>query len=88
MLILVSDHSMDTMPQKISLTDALTGGGIPTTGSSSSRPGARTRLPRRPQAPSRFELLKKMREVALATPGVADAYYREPNPRDAGRCAR
>jgi hypothetical protein len=34
------------------------------------------------ESPNRFELLKRMRETALAVPGVAEALYREPNPAD------
>ena len=85
-LIIVSDHSMDTVPQKISLTDALTGGGIPDTAFTIVQAGSADYVylaDRRAQ--SRFALLKRMRQIALATPGVADAFYREPNPRDANR---
>ncbi len=32
----------------------------------------------------RHELLRRMREAALSTPGVAEAFYREPNPVDGG----
>ena len=85
-LIIVSDHSMDTVPQKVSLTDALTGGGIPDTAFTIVQAGSADYVylaDRRAQ--SRFALLKRMRQIALATPGVADAFYREANPRDANR---
>ena len=36
------------------------------------------------RADGRFELLKRMRESALATDGVSEALYREPNPADGG----
>jgi hypothetical protein len=35
-------------------------------------------------SPNRFELLKRMRAQALATSGVQEALYREPNPADGG----
>ena len=85
-LMIVSDHSMDTVPQKISLTDALTAGGIPDSAFTIVQAGSAdyVYLADR-KAQSRFALLKRMRKIALATPGVSDAFYREPNPRDANR---
>ena len=85
-LIVVSDHSMDTVPQKISLTDALTAGGIPESAFTIVQAGSAdyVYLANR-KAQSRFALLKRMRNIALATDGVAEAYYRESNPRDADR---
>ena len=35
-------------------------------------------------SPNRFDLLKRMRAQALATDGVQEALYREPNPADGG----
>jgi hypothetical protein len=86
-LILVSDHSMDTTTQKLSLTEAFTAAGIPETefvalnneGSSDF-----VYLADR-EAATRYELLRRMREIALAQPGVTEALYREPNPLDGGK---
>lgn len=85
-MILVSDHSMDTVPQKVSLTDALTGGGIDESQFLVVQAGSAdyVYLANRRSA-GRFALLKRMRQIALATPGVSSAFYREPNPRDGGR---
>ena len=85
-LILVSDHSMDTVPMKFSLTDALTGGGIDESDFLVIQAGSAdyVYLANR-RAANRFALLKRMRQVALATPGVTGAFYREPNPQDGGR---
>ena len=85
-LILVSDHSMDSVPQKVSLTDALTGGGIDESQFLVVQAGSSdyVYLANR-KAAGRFALLKRMREIALATPGVSSAFYREPNPRDGGQ---
>ena len=85
-LILVSDHSMDTVPMKFSLTDALTGGGVDESDFRVIQAGSAdyVYLANR-RAGNRFALLKRMRQIALATPGVTAAYYREPNPQDGGR---
>ena len=85
-LIVVSDHGMDTVPQKISLTDALTAGGIPDTSFTVVQAGSAdyVYLADR-KARSRFALLKRMRQIALATPGVTEAFYRESNPQDGDR---
>jgi Type I phosphodiesterase / nucleotide pyrophosphatase len=87
-LILVSDHSMDTTLQKVNAMSRLTGAGIPESEFLAVQNGsvdfiylADRRAPRAP----RNELLKQMRAAALASPGVADALYRRPNPRDGGR---
>jgi predicted AlkP superfamily pyrophosphatase or phosphodiesterase len=86
-LILVSDHSMDSMSRKLSLTDAFTSAGIGASQfvalNNESSIDFIYLADRRSRA--RFELLKRMREVALAQPGVTEALYREPNPADGGR---
>ena len=85
-LILLSDHSMDTTSSKVSLTEALTDAGVPEAQFVAlNNEGSvdfvyladRT-------SPDRFELLKRMREIIVAQPGVAEAFYREPNPADGG----
>ena len=84
-LILLSDHSMDTTLQKTNLKSAFTAGAIAPTDYVVVQNGSvdlvyladRT-------SPNRFDLLKRMRAQALATEGVQEALYREPNPADGG----
>ena len=82
-LILLSDHSMDTTVQKTNLTSAFEGDGISGDGFVVVQNGSvdMVYLADR-QAPGRFALLHKMRKRALATDGVNEALYREPNPED------
>ncbi len=87
-LMIVSDHSMDEVPQKVNLTSALAGGGVPedsyvalnNEGSVDFIYLADRTAPRA----ERDELLAKMREVALAEPGVAEVMYRKRNAADGG----
>jgi hypothetical protein len=85
-LILLSDHSMDTTPQKVSLSEAFSDAGIPDSAylavNTLDNGSAGLIYLADRESPDRFELLKRMRETALATPGVAEALYREPNPAD------
>jgi Type I phosphodiesterase / nucleotide pyrophosphatase len=84
-LILLSDHSMDTTLAKTNLKGAFTGGGISAGDFVVVQNGSvdlvyladRT-------SPGRFALLRRMRAQALATDGVQEALYREPNPMDGG----
>jgi hypothetical protein len=84
-LILLSDHSMDTTLEKTNMKSSFTAGGISESDYVVVQNGSvdlayladRT-------SPDRFELLKRMRAQALATPGVQEALYREPNPADGG----
>ena len=88
-LFIVSDHSMDTVPQKVSLTDAFSSGGIPESefvalnneGSVDFVYLADRKAPRN----ERDELLASMREIALAEPGVAEVMYRKRNRLDGDR---
>ena len=84
-LILLSDHSMDTTVQKTNLTSAFEGDGISADDFVVVQNGSvdMVYLANR-QAPGRFALLHKMRKRALATDGVNEALYREPNPEDGG----
>ena len=84
-LILLSDHSMDTTPTKTNMQSALEAGGIAPTDFVIVQNGSvdLVYLANR-TSPGRFELLKRMRAQALATPGVMEALYREPNPADGG----
>jgi hypothetical protein len=86
-LILVSDHSMDSTPQKIDLAAVFEDAGIPED-AFRDVPGDNgsvnlVYLANRTAA-DRQALLARMREIALATPGVSGAYYREANPADGG----
>jgi phosphonoacetate hydrolase len=84
-LIVLSDHSMDTTPVKTNLTSGFQAAGIPGGDFVAAENGSvdMVYLANR-QSPARFELLRRMRERALATPGVNEALYREPNPSDGG----
>jgi hypothetical protein len=84
-LVLLSDHSMDTTPMKTNLTSGFQAAGIAGGDFVAAENGSvdMIYLANR-QSPGRFELLRRMRERALATPGVNEALYREPNPSDGG----
>ena len=84
-LILLSDHSMDTTPKKTNLSGAFQAGGIASGDFVAVQNGSvdMVYLADR-RAGTRFELLRRMRERALATDGVSEALYREPNPADGG----
>ena len=86
-LILVSDHSMDTTSAKISLTESFTEAGISESQFVALNNEGSTDFVYLADrtAETRFELLKQMREIALAQPGVTEALYREPNPLDGGK---
>ena len=84
-LIVLSDHSMDTTLTKTNITGVFEDAGIPADSFVALHNGSvdsvfladRT-------APGRFELLKRMRAAALATGRVQEALYRDPNPADGG----
>ena len=82
-LILLSDHSMDTTLQKTNLTSAFEDDGISGDDFVVVQNGSvdMVYLANR-DAPGRFALLHRMRERALATDGVHEALYRAPNPED------
>ena len=94
-LILVSDHSMDTTPEKTSLGDRFRAAGIPSDAYTVVQNGSASLvyLANRTD-PGRFELLKRMREAALGSGNAAaqlsgsgpisEALYREDNPADGG----
>lgn len=82
-LILLSDHSMDTTPAKTNLTGSFTRAGVPKDRFTVVQNGSLDAVYLADRTdPQRFELLKQMRATALATPGVVEALYREPNPVD------
>jgi len=84
-LILVSDHSMDATPSKLVLTDVLADAGIAESEFLAVDNGSidLIYLANRETA-GRHELLARMRAAILATGGVAEVLYREPNPADGG----
>ena len=84
-MIVLSDHSMDTTPTKTTLTSRLTAAGISENDFVIVQNGSidAVYLANR-RSPARFELLRRMRTAALGTPGVGEALYREPNPADGG----
>ena len=94
-LLLVSDHSMDTTPEKTTLADRFSTAGIPSSAYTVVQNGSASLvyLTNRTD-PGRFELLKRMREAAVG-PGnaasqmsgsgpISEALYREANPADGG----
>lgn len=84
-LIVLSDHGMDTTPEKTTLTDVLTDGGIPEDTFTIVQNGSFDAIYLNDRLdPGRHELLRRMREILAATDGVAEALYREPNPADGG----
>ena len=84
-LVLLSDHSMDTTLTKTNLTGAFTDAGIPEDSFVAVQNGSVDSIYLSDRtAPGRFELLKKMREAALATGRVEQALYREQNSLDGG----
>ena len=84
-LVLLSDHSMDTTLKKTNLTSAFESAGVASDDFVVVQDGSvdTVYLANR-RAEGRFELLRRMRERALATDGVNEALYREPNPADGG----
>jgi hypothetical protein len=87
-LMVVSDHSMDSTPSKVNVTGVLEDAGVNGSAFTVVQNGsvdfvylANRQGPRRP----RNELLAQMREAILAEPDVAEALYRRRNPLDGGR---
>lgn len=86
-LMVVSDHSMDSTPSKVNTTSVLEDAGVPGDSFTVVQNGsvdfvylANRRGPRR----ARNDLLKQMREALVAEPNVAQALYRRRNPLDGG----
>ena len=85
MIIFLSDHSMDTTLTKTTLTTGLTAGGVPEDEFIVVQNGSLDAVYLKDRtSPGRFEILKQLRAAALATSGVTEALYREPNPADGG----
>jgi hypothetical protein len=94
-LLLVSDHSMDTTPEKTSLAERFRAAGIDSGDYLIVQNGSASLVYLADRAaPGRFDLLKRMRAAALGagsasaevsgTGPVGEALYREPNPADGG----
>ncbi|HQR80898.1 MAG TPA: alkaline phosphatase family protein, partial [Actinomycetota bacterium] len=85
-MFVVSDHSMDTTPQKVSLTEILIAAGIPAASFHVVQNGGTDMVYLTDRtSPDRFALLQRMRAAALASAsgnGIDEALYREPNPAD------
>ena len=84
-LVLMSDHSMDTTLTKTRMTQVFGDAGIPDDAYLAIGKSAVDLIYLADRtSPARFELLKNMRAAALATGNVTEALYREPNPQDGG----
>lgn len=87
-LFVVSDHSMDSTPQKTNLDLAFRQAGIPTSSYLVQGNGSLDMVYLRDRgAADAPALLKRMRQVALAQSAVDEALYRLPNPADGGEAA-
>lgn len=85
-LVVLSDHSMDTTPQKIDLSGVFEGDGIDAGEFVAvDNGGADLIYLADRRADDRHALLKRMRSLATGTAGVDEVLYRKPNPRDGGR---
>ena len=94
-LMIVSDHSMDTTPEKTTLGDRFRAAGIPSDSFTIVQNGSASLVYLSDRTdPGRFALLKRMREAAIGTGNasaqiagsgpVSEALYRESNPADGG----
>lgn len=82
-MMVVSDHSMDTTLAKSNLTTRYTGAGIPASAFTVVQNGSVDMVYLNDRtSPDRFALLAKLRAAALAGGGVSEALYRERNPVD------
>lgn len=85
-LVLLSDHSMDTTVVKTNAQTLFDVAGIDDDEATIVQNGSIDAVylnDRRSK--DRFELLARMRAAALTSPTVLEALYREPNPQDGGR---
>ena len=84
-LVLMSDHSMDTTLTKTRMTEVFGDAGIADDAYLAiGKSAADLIYLANRTSTDRFDLLKRMREAALATGNVTEALYREPNPQDGG----
>ena len=87
-IMIVSDHSMDTTPTKVSLTSEIEDAGVPGNAFSVVQNGSVDFVylaDRRAPRAERDELLATMREAILGASGTAEALYRKRNRADGGR---
>jgi Type I phosphodiesterase / nucleotide pyrophosphatase len=87
-ILLVSDHSMDTTPTKVSLTAEIEDAGVPGDAFTVVQNGSVDFVylaDRRAPRAERNELLATMREAILGTSGVTEALYRKRNRADGGK---
>jgi len=84
-IVVVSDHSMDTTLAKTSLRARFQQEGISSDDFVVSQNGSVDMVYLTDRtSPNRFELLRRLRAAALESEGVNEALYREPNPADGG----
>lgn len=84
-MVLLSDHGMETTLQKTTLSRSFTLAGISSSDYLPVQNGSVDSIYLKNRtAAGRFALLKRMRAAAVAAPGVMEALYREPNPEDGG----
>ncbi len=90
-MVALSDHSMDTTPEKFSLDQRFRAAGISSSSYRIVQNGSAALVYLTDRAsPDRFTLLKRLREAAIGPsgvmrlPGVMEALYREDNPADGG----
>lgn len=84
-LILVSDHSMDSTADRVSPADRFSDAGIPDSAYVEVPDGSASLIYLADRtAAERFALLKKMRDALVGTSGIDEVLYREANPEDGG----
>jgi ectonucleotide pyrophosphatase/phosphodiesterase family member 4 len=83
-LVLASDHSIDTALDNATMSDVFADAGSPEDSYVVVGEGSTDLVYVARRSPQRFELLRRMREIALGEDAVAEALYRVPNPLDGG----
>lgn len=84
-LVLVSDHSMDSTASRVSPGERFGDAGIPESAYVEVPNGSASLIYLSDRTnPDRFALLKKMRDALAGQTGYADVLYREANPEDGG----
>ncbi|XAY05907.1 hypothetical protein DSM112329_02767 [Paraconexibacter sp. AEG42_29] len=84
-MIVVSDHSMETTLTKSTLTSRYTAAGVPASAFTVVQNGSVDMVYLNDRtSPERFALLAKLRAATLAGGGTSEVLYREPNPVDGG----
>lgn len=87
-MMIVSDHSMDSTPTKVSVTETIEGAGVSPDAFTIVQNGSVDFVylaNRKGKRGKRDKLLKTMRQAILAESGVAEALYRRPNRKDGGQ---